>query len=421
MVFQSNATRSMIGTFVVGMLLTGTLNTLSTKIQFSTESINKDGELQMFNKPWFGAFNMLLAMTLVGVVDKCWRCVPDGPVLQPDTVARLLDGMSDGPSMPYMKKVLLVAVPAAFDLFATAASCIGILYIPASVWQMLRGSSLIFAAIMSIILLKRELLAHHWMGLALSVVGVSLVGLAVILGTKGEDASGQKWSEGGSNAGMVAFGVSVVLLGQILQAAQVIAEEWLMKDVDLPAMVIVGFEGAWGILMFIIVVYPLLFLLHGSDHGHQEDLVDTVIMIKNSGTLTTVIIVYLFSCATFNATGIAVTGALSAVHRMMLDASRTILIWAFGIIVHYCFDETSKFGEVWTSYSFIQLAGFAVLVIGQAIYGGILRLPYCKYPQREVERAHFVSPSSIHVNSPLPPRRRSDEEEPEGMLVTSLS
>ena len=36
-----------------------------------------------------------------------------------------------------------------------------------------------------------------------------------------------------------------------------------------------------------------------------------------------VVIIYLFSCGTFNITGIAVTGALSAVHRMMLDASRS--------------------------------------------------------------------------------------------------
>lgn len=38
-----------------------------------------------------------------------------------------------------------------------------------------------------------------------------------------------------------------------------------------------------------------------------------------------VVLIYLFSCGTFNITGIAVTGALSAVHRMMLDASRTCL------------------------------------------------------------------------------------------------
>ena len=39
--------------------------------------------------------------------------------------------------------------------------------------------------------------------------------------------------------------------------------------------------------------------------------------------LLCVVMIYLVSCGTFNITGIAVTGALSAVHRMMLDASRT--------------------------------------------------------------------------------------------------
>ena len=36
----------------------------------------------------------------------------------------------------------MVAVPAASDLLATALAAIGIMYIPASVWQMLRGAYL---------------------------------------------------------------------------------------------------------------------------------------------------------------------------------------------------------------------------------------------------------------------------------------
>ena len=47
-----------------------------------------------------------------------------------------------------------------------------------------------------------------------------------------------------------------------------------------------------------------------------------------------VVVIYLFSCGTFNITGIAVTGALSAVHRMMLDASRTWLAKIGGYDTH---------------------------------------------------------------------------------------
>ena len=101
-----------------------------------------------------------------------------------------------------------------------------------------------------------------------------------------------------------------------------------------------------------------------------------------------VVLIYLFSCGTFNITGIAVTGALSAVHRMMLDASRrwsrrclssngarTMIIWGVGLFVHYKIDPASPFGEEWTSSSRLQLAGFVILITGQAIYGEILRLP----------------------------------------------
>jgi len=149
--------------------------------------------------------------------------------------------------------------------------------------------------------------------------------------------------------------MALVTGGQVVQAAQVIAEEFFMKSLDLPAMHVVGYEGMWGVIQMLVIVYPILYLLPGEDHGHQEDVFDTVAMISNNTSLALVILVYLFSCGTYNATGIAITGALSAVHRTMLDASRTMLIWAFDLFVHYHIDASSKFGETWTPYSFLQL------------------------------------------------------------------
>eukprot|EP00927_Polykrikos_kofoidii_P050463 TRINITY_DN4437_c0_g1_i1.p1 TRINITY_DN4437_c0_g1~~TRINITY_DN4437_c0_g1_i1.p1 ORF type:complete len:431 (-),score=59.28 TRINITY_DN4437_c0_g1_i1:164-1345(-) len=392
----------MVACFVSGMLITGTINTLATKIQFKIESINMDGHLTEFHKPWFGAFNMLLAMAVVGFVDKCCRSAFGGQPMQPDADVSLLESTTDDskPRMSYQKKVMLVSVPALLDLLATAACCIGIMYIPASVWQMLRGSALVFAAILSVVFLKRKLRGFHYLGLFLCVFGICLVGVANIGGAKGNDTSSAQQED----VGMVLFGMTIVVIGQILQAAQVIAEEWLMKDVDLPALVVVGWEGVWGIVMMIVVLFPVLYLLPGDDRGHLEDSFDTVVMLTNSGSLLGVVLTYLFSCATFNATGIAVTHALSGVHRMMLDASRTLVIWAFGLAVTYCYDENSKFGEVWNDYCYIQLVGFFVLVCGQAVYGNVLRVPFCEYPEEEIDAAKFESPSAINLCTPLPPR-----------------
>jgi drug/metabolite transporter (DMT)-like permease len=402
----SNTPGWMVGGAVAAMLITGTVNTLATKIQFKIESTNLDGVVTEFHKPWFGSFNMLFAMAVVGLVDKLFRSLRGERALQPERDVGLLDSDADGSKrqLSYTKKVLYVSVPAFLDLVATAACCIGIMYIPASVWQMLRGSALIFAAILSVLFLKRKLLGFNYVGLFLCVVGITLVGMANLLAPSADVGSSDK-SDKGDDVIMVMFGMSIVLIGQILQAAQVIAEEWLMKDVDLPALVVIGWEGVWGIIMFVFIVYPLLYSLDGNDRGHQEDPFDTVVMIKNSGTLLTCVVTYIISCGTFNASGIAVTASLSGVHRMMLDASRTIAIWSFGLAVHYGYDENSKFGEVWNSYSWLQIVGFCILVSGQAIYGGVIRLPFCQYPEEEkLDFAAFASPASIHLCTPLPPR-----------------
>lgn len=376
------------------MLLTGTLNTLCTKILFTLHSTGVDGTDKLFAKPWWGTWNMLFAMLVVGMVDKAYTsiCVRKQAMAVDDN-ALLPVGKSS--EVSYTKKILLVAFPAVFDLLATAFACIGILYIPASVWQMLRGACIIFSALFAVLWLKRRLLSFNILGLVLCVLGVCMVGLANVLG--GTAGAG---SDGG-DVGSLAFGMAMVLLAQVVQAAQVVAEEWLMKDVDLPMFQIVGWEGFWGCLVMLVVVFPLLLFLPGQDEGCMEDTKDTLVMIQNSPDVLLCCLTYVFSCATFNATGIAVTGALSAVHRMMLDASRTTVIWAFGLYVHYNYDSNSLFGEVWTPYSKYQMVGFVVLVCGQAIYGEVLKVPGLKYP--DLAQKTMASPASaLNFMSPLP-------------------
>jgi len=274
----------------------------------------------------------------------------------------------------YSKKAMLVSVPAAFDILATALSALGMLYIPASVWQMLRGSSIIFAAIFSVVCLRRKMFCFNLLGLAFATVGVTTVGFANVLGDTGS----------GHDPRDMIIGISFVIAGQVVQAAQIIAEEFLMKSVDLPPLSIIGWEGFWGTLMMALIVYPILLALPGQDNGHMEDPLDTFEMIRNSPPLALAIGTFFFSCASFNATGISVTQALSGVHRMMLDASRTLMIWAFGLYVHYYVDSASPFGESLTDYSALQMLGFLILVTGQAVYGEVLKVPGLKYPEQHM-------------------------------------
>jgi drug/metabolite transporter (DMT)-like permease len=75
----------------------------------------------------------------------------------------------------------------------------------ASVFQMLRGSIIIFTALLSKIFLGRKFYPFHYFGLSFTIIGVTLVGMSSILGAGG--GGGRRLSEGSSSA---------VLLGDIL-------------------------------------------------------------------------------------------------------------------------------------------------------------------------------------------------------------
>jgi hypothetical protein len=54
-----------------------------------------------------------------------------------------------------------------------------LLFVAPSVWQMLRGSNILFTGILSVVFLKRRLYAYSWIGMArrrrrTEIVGISL-------------------------------------------------------------------------------------------------------------------------------------------------------------------------------------------------------------------------------------------------------
>mmetsp|Transcript_75631 Transcript_75631/g.213798 ORF Transcript_75631/g.213798 Transcript_75631/m.213798 type:complete len:409 (+) Transcript_75631:83-1309(+) len=390
--------------YVAGLLVCGSLNTITMKVAFTMSSTGVSGQEKLFQKPWLITFIMFVAMSFALLFDKsmmrCEMCRGSRdrgkePLIVPDTP----DGDAPGGGRTWLQKVLLVAFPSCFDIVATGLCSMGFLYLPASIWQLLRGAEMVFAAILSVTFLKRKLLTYHWAGLCLCTIGIVLVGFASV---GGENSKASKSDDGsGGDLGLLFTGMAFALAGQVVQAAQVIAEEWLLTDIDLPGMQIVGFEGVWGMLIFFVAGFPLLYCLPGNDSGHVEDEVDSFRMLMANSSLLVLIAIYTLSCATYNMAGIAVTGALSAVHRVMLEALRTSIVWAFGLTVHYVFDPASKFGETWTVYSFLEVGGFVLLVVGQAIYGAMVMLPGVRYPS-PVQKT-IASPGSVKNFTDLPP------------------
>ena len=311
---------------------------------------------------------------------------------------------------------LYCLLPACCDLGGTTVSGIGLLFVTASVFQMLRGSIIFFTAIFSVIFLKRKLYAFHWVGMGMTVVGVTAIGLSSILGAK--DAAASAGSGGGAyspapaaddalfffhgagallspnggstgpapgpspspsaaaagSAGKQLLGVILVVVSQLMSATQMVVEEKFLKSKKLPPEFVVGCEGSFGVIMMLCIALPVVAHVQGVDGGGMhESAIDAAYLFANSGPLMAMVLSYFISIAFYNFCGLAVAKRLSSVHRCLIDACRTILVWTIDLLLHSI--SGGKYGESWKpTASWVQLAGFVVLVFGSCLYYKVLRL-----------------------------------------------
>ena len=130
-------------------------------------------------------------------------------------------------------------------------------------------------------------------------------------------------------------------------------------------------EGLWGMVLSLLVIYPVAYIVPGSDMGSYENPFNSFYMIYNSPLLTRVVIGFVLFVTCYNCSVIYVTKYLSAMWHAILDNFRPITIWVFDLYLFYYLAPGSSYGEQWMiPGSYIQLAGLAVLLFGTAIYNG---------------------------------------------------
>jgi drug/metabolite transporter (DMT)-like permease len=263
-----------------------------------------------------------------------------------------------------------LAIPAIFDLAATALCMMGLQYLDVSIYQMLRGSGIIFVALMKQHVLKEHLHKFHWLGVFWNVVSVVVVGATALLASTMGDGAGAEMVEGGiakPTSSQTFLGVCLMMAGAFVQAVQFVFEEHVMKmDVPAPPLLLIGMEGFWGTFLGIVVMYPIGYFMPGDDHGSYEDPFNTWAMLMNSRNIQVAFIIYFFTIFFYNLFAVMVTFMLSSVWHAILDNFRPITTWIADLVIFYYINPF--FGEPWTPFSYLQVAGMAVLLYGTAIY-----------------------------------------------------
>ncbi|KAF5391456.1 hypothetical protein D9757_002053 [Collybiopsis confluens] len=392
---------------LAGMIITGACNSLWSKYQDMQCVENCDGDISkqvLYEQPVWQTLQMFLGEMLCFLpVIYSWamskRFQPvqlpndnDGSDDSSDTRVQTVNPAKLAPAPQELRgwRVLLFWIPAACDLTGTTLMNVGLLYTPVSIYQMSRGSLVLFVGFLSVVFLRRRLWLYQWMSLIIVMTGVALVGFS---GSLTKDAVKEAMVTltrmsispftstdlpppepiDQPEVTTVLVGVFFIIFAQIFTATQFVVEEKILSQYSVPPLVAVGLEGFFGSLT-ILLFFPVLALPSVSSRSPFFDIPRGWHQMVDTPSVLWSGVVIAFSIALFNFFGLSVTRHVSATARSLVDTCRTLAIWI--------------------------VLGFALLVYGTFLFNNLVAVPPC-------------------LPRPSDDSAVTDDEEAEGLLETA--
>uniref|UniRef100_A0A8D8XQT6 Solute carrier family 35 member F6 n=1 Tax=Cacopsylla melanoneura TaxID=428564 RepID=A0A8D8XQT6_9HEMI len=351
------------------MVVTGSINTLSTKWADHLKSVGSDGVLRGFDHPFFQSCSMFLGELLCLLA---FKAILSYYLYKQDTLADVRELVRGNRNF----NPLVFVPPAMCDMIATSLMYIGLNLTYASSFQMLRGSVIIFVALLSVAFLNRNILPREWFGIVLIIMGLTVVGVSDFVSPS---------KEGPKDTNSVLTGDMLIVMAQIITAVQMIYEEKYVTKLDIPALQAVGWEGVFGFITTAVLLVPFYFIKVGkpftdNSRGSLEDVPDAFVQLSNNPLLIIAILGTILSIAFFNFAGISVTKEMSATTRMVLDTVRTLFIWLISLWLG------------WQDFHPLQIVGFGLLIFGLCVYNNLMPSPHSMLTTAWVARSNRHNP-----------------------------
>jgi drug/metabolite transporter (DMT)-like permease len=310
------------------LVLSGTINTISVKWMDMTKSMGLR-KVHTFNHPFVQADLMFLGeifcLAAFAIAFKVLKSRKNGS----EDRHQLTKG-----SRSFNRLYLLF--PAVLDLVATATMYFGLTLTNASSFQMLRGSVIVFVAILSKLYLKRATVKREWYGIGCIIIGLFIVGLADIFNQPEEktlseiifnDQIVNPQDDSLPDSNDMLYGDFLVIIAQLISACQMVYEEVYVTRLDIASLQVVGWEGIFGFTLLSLFL-PFYGAIEEDDYKTPSDAFE---QIKNSSQILIAAILLVLSIAFYNFSGVSVTKEITATTRMVLDSVRTLLVWIFSL------------------------------------------------------------------------------------------
>lgn len=283
---------------------------------------------------------------------------------------------------PEINKFLL-AIPGFLDTCSTGLANIGLILLPASIYQMLKGSLIVMTFLMSKFIVRNKHTCDHYVAIPVSTTGVVLVGLSAYLNAD------EKTDDGGNNsdAKTTLLGIVLMLIAMFILSIQFCFDEHFMRKYSCHPLICIGYEGIFGFFINLLLCIIFYFIKCGSYEDKEEptyfvknmctadndnvwrpeNIVFAFRQLINNTLLSILVPITIIFMASFNIFGVSITKYGSATTRTVTDNCRSFLVWIFFLMPFNQEDLIEKFNV-------LQLIGFLLICLGAFIYNGLFKL-----------------------------------------------
>lgn len=429
--------------FIGLMILTGSINTITTKVLTRLEGL----KIEFEQHQWFITFGMFIgemfslipyliiiikkrskdAITIDGIskedslVIDSEKTAAVEPESEPENKNGEKSEKEEDEENKKEKELppannFIFAISAFCDLCASTLSTFAITYLTSSLYQMFRGIELSFIMLFSKIFLKNHIYRHHAIGVGTVIVGLCLVGLSAII------------NQGDSTAKNPIVGMCLLLCAQLFSSSQYVIQEKFLNSYSVNPFQLVGFEGFWGSLVYIIllIIFQNISCLNWGEtlqksiciknEYNEWKIEDTLFAFRQMNDnigIWFVYILYVVSIALYNIIGINLTKLVSSTARAVVDTVRTVFVWMFFLIPWPIRPKGSE-----EKFEIIQFFGFILLIVGTIIYNEIVELKFWNLDY--YTRTQIAKRKKLEVDeekndpevSPISPQEEEGAKEP---------
>ena len=249
-------------------VISGTMSTLGTKWQDLLVIPDSTGQPKSFEHPFFQSWLMFFGEFLC-MFAFMW---------QMKQTKRRVGKLVPGEDHALPCGLWVYFIPAFCDFTASTTGFIGLTLTYASVYGMLKGSTVLFTGLLSKIFLKRKFQLFHWLGMLLVVIGLVLVGLSSFVeGKKDGSTTGDDEPEENSAASNPLLGNVLIVAAQLIAATQFTFEEYVIGKYKINPYEMVGWEGIFG-LGFASTALAAFQIFNGK----PDDVLEAAIQMSNS-------------------------------------------------------------------------------------------------------------------------------------------